>query len=268
MTTANKTVAAYAFAGKGKVARELAMAQIAPLSFAEDTSRAASLDNMRKVLGNTPSEPLRKAARIRWIIGRVASRLPVNELPRGKTSAPDRLEYAEKVVTLMQRPAEGQTVGTLQKGKIGRRSAMQQRVVRAAEEAASLFFAELGLGKARTQGEKNAKQKRKVNQPPVMAGSGKGKAATPPTYSQLVKPAAPVTADDAVTHCMMQSQSLIDYAKKYAGVMPAGFAAAIERFRTDCLAEDKVHHAAKAAAMAKPAKPAKRAAPAKLVAVK
>lgn len=274
MTTAANNIAkpatAFAFTGKGRQARLNASLQIAPLAFAEDTSRTASLTNMRLVLGLRPSEALVKAAKVQWIIGRVASRLPVNELPRGKTTPADRLAHATSVVTLMARaPAEGVTPAKLRKGQIGRRTAMQQRVTRAAEEACSLFFAELGLTNARTQKEKAQRAAGKSSRAPSMAGSGKGKAAkpVPPSHSELVQKPAPLTVSEAVTYLVQQSSAMQAFANKHAALLPTDAGLAVAAFRKAMLAAANAHETRKAiAAAAKADKPAK-ASPAKLVAV-
>lgn len=232
-TTKNKP--AVLFSGKGKAARESAMLQIAPLSFSEETSRGASIENMRKVLGNSPSEALVTAAKNEWCIGYVAARLPASELPRGRTAPQDRLDTARDIMLHKARPPEeGKRANKLRAGQTGRRSPVQQRIVQNALKACSLFFAELNLTKAQTQATKNAKAK--ATRAPSMAGSGKGKAAAP-SHSELVaKPAAPVTADDVLAFLGQQSRMLQDYVNRHAKVTPTDASAAVAAFRKAVIA--------------------------------
>lgn len=234
MTIATKAKPAL-FSGKGKLARETAMLQIAPLSYQEDVSRAASLDNMRKVLGASPSEALVKAAKSEWIIGRVASRLPVTELPRGKTSADQRLTFARYVVTECASPVKDDgTAPKMRAHHKARRTQVQHKVVRAAEEACSKFFAELGLSNAKTNKQQNAAKAAK--RAPSMAGSGKGKAApAAPSHQELVKPASPVTADDVLAFLGTMARMMQDYVNKHAKICPIDAGTAVQAFRGDIL---------------------------------
>lgn len=237
--TANKLAApAVSFAGKGKAARTTAMAQIAPLSFVEDSSRAASLANARLVLGNSPDEALTAAVRLEYVIGRVASRLPASECRKGKLGQADRLELARDIVTRMAAaPVEGKATRPLRKGQIGRRSTVQQTVMRNAESAAVLFFADLGLGKGGTMKAKTAKAAAK--RAPSMAGSGKGVAApapAAPNHTQLVAaPTKAVTADDVLLFLGQQSKMLTDYINRNAKVAPTDASGAVNVFRTAIL---------------------------------
>lgn len=261
------------FAGKGAAARGNALLQIAPLAYAEAVSRGASIANLAKVLGDKPSDAQLKAAGTEWIIGRVASRLPVSELLKGKTSPADRLERARDVVTRMAAcPKEGVTTRPLRKGQIGHRTPVMQRVVRAAEEAKSLIFGEVGFGKARTLAEKNARQAAATaaktvaaavtTVTPSMAGSGKGKAkATAPVHAELVKPQAPVTPDDVVAFLSQLARTAKDYANKYAKQCPVDAGTAAQAFHGDMLkaanALQERKAIAEAAQAAKAAKAAK-----------
>lgn len=207
-----------AFTGKGKAARAAAFANIAHLSFTEATSRAASIDNMRAVLGSAPSEAEVKACKACWIIGRVAFRLPASKVPLVSTEA-QRLARAEDLVLHYAAPAkEGSTPRKLRAGQKGRRSLPEQRIVRAAEEACSVFFAELGLSNAKTNAQRDA-SKAKATRAPSMAGSGKGKAAAP-SHAELVKPAAPLTQADYVQHMQTQLAALLAFDNKHAKLRP------------------------------------------------
>ena len=258
--------AAPLFAGRGREARATALLQVAPLAYAEDVSRGASIANLDKVLGDKPSPEQVKAARTEWIIGRVASRLPVSELLKGKTSPAERLERARDVVTRMAAPPkEGASVAPLRSHQIDRRSNIMHKAVRAAEEACSLIFAELGFSKARTLKEKNARQQvatkaaAQTTVAPSMAGSGKGKAKaavpTPPAHAQLVKPEAPKTADDVVTFLNHLARTAKDYANKYAKVCPTDAGLAAQRFHSDMLAAANALQERKAIAAAADTKP-------------
>lgn len=234
MTIATKAKPAL-FSGKGKLARETAMLQIATLSYQEDMSRAASLDNMRKVLGASPSEALVKAAKSEWIIGRVASRLPVAELPRGKTSPDARLTFARYVVLECAFPVKDDgTAPKMRAHHKARRTQAQHKVVRAAEEACSKFFAELGLSNAKTNKQQN--DAKAAKRAPSMAGSGKGKAApAAPSHAELVKPAAPVTADDVLAYLGTMARTMQDYVNKHAKICPIDAGTAVQAFRGDIL---------------------------------
>lgn len=225
MTTKTVTTSPVpAFTGKGKAARAAAFASISHLAFAEATSRAASIDNMRAVLGNAPSEAEVKACKSRWTIGRVAFRLPASKVPLVSTEA-QRLARAEDLVQHYAAPAkEGAAARKLRAGQKGRRTIAEQKIVRAAEEACSVFFAELGLSNAKPTATRDAeaKAKAKATRAPSMAGSGKGKAAAPvkPSHAELVKPAAPLTAADYVQHMQTQLSALLAFDNKHAKLRP------------------------------------------------
>ena len=185
--------------GKGKAARELAYLKIAPLSFVENASRAETISNLRAALGNAPSPVELQAAKDEWCIGRIACRLPDGEFPKGCTSSADKLEHARVLVFDYALPAK-QGGKAMPKGKTGRRTEVQDKAIRAANQAWSMIAAELGLGKAQTQSEADKKKsaKRATNANPVR---GKGKAGpqgaqlvSAPTHEELAsKPATPVS---------------------------------------------------------------------------
>lgn len=181
MTIATETVRVsvspvIALKGRGKVQRELAYMQIAPLSFVENISRVESIANLRAALGASPSEAELKTAQVEWCIGRVASRLPAGEFPKGCTSDDAKLEFARAIVLhYAAPPKEGAKPRKLRAGQLGRRSPVAHKVIRAAEEAWSQVKAELGAGNAQTQAERNKAKaaKRSTNANPVR-GDGKG----------------------------------------------------------------------------------------------
>lgn len=227
MTKTVTAAAAPAFTGKGKAARAAAFASISQLAYAEATSRAASIANMRTVLGNAPSEAEVLACKSRWIIGRVAFRLPASKVPLVSTEA-QRLARAEDLVLYYAAaPKEGTTPRKLRAGQKGRRSAAEQKIVRAAEEACSVFFAELGLSNAKTNAQRDAAKADKAKRVPSMAGSGKGKAATP-SHAELVKPAAPLTQANYVQHMQTQLAALLAFDNKHAKLRPTTHSAFAE----------------------------------------
>jgi hypothetical protein len=215
-----------ALKGKGKAARELAYLKIAPLSFVENISRADTISNLRIALGNAPSPVETQAAKDEWCIGRIACRLPDSEFPKGCTSSADKLEHARKLVFDYALPAK-QGGKALPKGKIGRRTEVQDKAIRAANQAWSMIAAELGLGKAQTQSEADKKKsaKRATNANPVR---GKGKAdaqgsqlVSAPTHEELAsKPAMPVSSDDYVRHVTSVISTLVQYDAKHARKRP------------------------------------------------
>ena len=213
----------------------MAFANISGLAYAEDTGRLASLANMRTVLGDTPSAFEAASAKDEWQIGRIASRLTGNALPKGKPlDDAGKLAFAADLLFFKAVPLkEGATAKGLRKGKTGYRSEAQQRVVRAASEACSVFFAELGLSMATPTAirDKNAAAK-KTADAPSMAGSGKGKkggAAAPSNVTQLAVPAKPITSDDYVQHMQTQLSALLAFDNKHAKVRPVTHGAFAEQ---------------------------------------
>lgn len=232
MTKAENTSRVPSFTGKGAKARLLAFTNIRGLSYAEDSGRLASLANMRTVLGNSPSAHETATAKDEWQIGRIASRLTGGALPKGKPlDDAGKLAFAADLLFFKAVPLkEGATAKGLRKGKTGYRTDLQQRVVRAASEACSVFFAELGLSMA-TPTSIRDKAKKTANAP-SMAGSGKGKkggAAAPSNVTQLAVPALPVTADDYVQHMQTQLAALLAFDNKHAKVRPVTHGAFAEQ---------------------------------------
>jgi hypothetical protein len=214
--------------GKGKTQRLNAFMAIAPLSFVESTSRADTIANMRTALGTSPTEAQMLAARNEWVIGRVASRLPAGALPKSGMDEDARLAFARDVVLFFAAPAkEGAKARKLRAHQKGRRSAMQHKVARAAEEAWSQVKAELGIGTAQTQRERAVKKRAAQ-----AAGSTKRGKASTETLTQLATPAKPLNADEAVNHVVTQSAALLGFSNKYAKLLPLGFGEAVQAFKT------------------------------------
>lgn len=231
-TTIRSTASALiALKGAGKAAREAAYLNIAPLSYSENMSRAATINNLRVALGKSPTDNEQSVARVEWIIGRVACRLVATDLPRKDMDGADKLEFARDLVTRYAAPPQdGKATRKLRAGQIGRRSISQHRTVRAAEEAWSQIKAELGIGTAQTQKERN-EQKRSTNNNPVRGKGKKGKALAP-THAELVKPVAPKTAADAVNYVTTQAASMLAYANKNAKLLPVDFGSAVTAFKS------------------------------------
>ena len=240
--------------GRGKQAREMAYMRIAPLSFIENISRVESIANLHAALGAHPSEAEVKTAQSEWIIGRVASRLPAGEFPRGTKDDSDKLEFARDLVLHYAAPPQaGKQARALRTGQKGRRNVVQQRVVRAAEEAWSLVKAEIGLGKAMTQKQRND-SKRSTNANPKR-GDGKGK--VKPNHAELVTPNI-VSSDDYVQHMQTQLAALVAFDKKYATKRPTthgAFAEALLALKQLANKAANDYEVRKAAAIAKASKP-------------
>lgn len=242
------------FTGKAGDARKIAFMAIAPYSFAEDASRVQSISNLRAALGSKPNALQIVAAKTQWVIGRVASRLPAGEFPMAGMAGGDRLDYAEKIILTYAAPAkDGAKPRALRSGQVGRRSIIQHRVIRNAEEAWSLVAAELAIGGARTMAEKNAKQKE--TRAPQMAGSSKDGAK--PSHAELVKPAAPVTVEEARAGMMALATTALAYANKHGKLLASDYGKAARAFKTAIIAAEKADKEARGAAEAKAAELAK-----------
>lgn len=245
--------------GRDKAERERAYANIAPLSYVENISRAESVANLRKALGSAPSPDELKAAQIEWTIGRVASRLPASELPKDCMASNDKLQHVRKLVLQYAAPAKS-AKAKLRAGKIGYRTEGQHKAIRAADEAWSMIKAEIGLGTAKTQKEKDVqKRTRATNANPVR---GAGKADTKPspesvpTHAELVKPTAPVTSDDYVRHMTTQLGQLVAYDQKHARKRPTthgNFAELLLALKQEANAAANAYEVRKAEADAKAA---------------
>lgn len=234
MTTATIARAAastiVALKGRGKASREQAYLKIAPLSFVENVSRVETIANMRVALGVSPGVDELKAAQVEYVIGRVAARLPASEFPRAVADSADKLEFARDIVTKYAAPAvEGKKARKLRAGQLGRRSPVQHKVTRAAEEAWSQVNAELGHGTAKTQAEKN-KAKRSTNTNPVR-GDDKSKVAAP-THSELIKAPKPTDATEACRFVETQAATLLAFCNKHAKFLPTDYGMAVNAFKT------------------------------------
>lgn len=249
-----------ALKGAGKAKREAAYISIAPLAMVDTMGRTALISALRDALGNKPTEAETKAAQQEVTIGRVAARLPASEFPKGCTDNASKLEHVRLLVCNYAAPVQdGKKPRALRAGQLGRRSILQHKAIRAADEAWSQIKAELGLSAAQTQKERDALKKTraphgKVSQVAASTVSQSGKkGSAKPTHSELVQPAKPMTADDATNHVSTQAALLASYANKYAKVLPADFGTAVLAFK------GAINKAMNDYALAKAAADAKRA---------
>lgn len=214
-----------ALKGRGKAERELAYVQIAPLAFRETLSRDETIAAIRKALGSKPSDAETLAARNEYVIGRAAARMPKAEWPKGSSDDSAKLEHMRDLVLHYAPPAKPDVKARkLKAGQKGRRSAGQQRVIAAAWEAWSQIKAELGLGNAQTQAERNATKKRGTK-------ARKSETAAKPAHSELVTPAKAVDADEAHAYVMHVASTLQLYADKNAKVIDTAHGSAIRAFK-------------------------------------
>lgn len=235
---AASTVAAPAirFTGKGSEARLNAFDSIATLSFIEDGARSKTIAALQLVFGKSPTDAQIKAAAAEWVIGRVA-----NRLMNASRDAMGQLDHARNVVLHYAMPSTSAKPGKLKPGQLGRRSEVEHKAVRAANEAWSMILAETGFGAAKTQKEKD-KAKRSTNTNPVR-GSGKG---ATPDHAELVKAPAPVDADEACNFLLSQSSTLNAFVNKHAKKLPTAYGAAVMAFRSAILAAENERQLAKA----------------------
>lgn len=224
-----------ALKGAGKAKREAAYISIAPLAMVDTMGRTALIAALRDALGNKPTEAETKAAQREVTIGRVAARLPASEFPKTCTTNADKLEHVRLLVCNYAAPIQDGKKPRMRAGQLGRRSIVQHKAIRAADEAWSQIKAELGLSAAQTQKERDTLKKTraphgKTSQTTTSKSKGKASAAKP-THSQLVQPAKPMTADEATNHVSTQAALLASYANKYAKVLPASFGTAVLAFK-------------------------------------
>jgi len=222
---------AFAFTGKGAKARNDALLDISTLAFIEGKSRAEMIASMRVALGKSPSADEVNAVKLRYVVGRSAQRFGPADLPRKDMSPLDRIAHAMELIVNYAAPVKDGTKARSIGSKKGRRTPSQDTIIRNAEKSWSLVAAELGLGAAQTQDEKNAKQTRS----PAMKGATKrGKA---PSHSELVKaPDAPKSAKDCIAFVASQSTMLMQFCKKNAGLAPVELGLAVNRFN-ECIAQ-------------------------------
>jgi hypothetical protein len=252
--TVNKpaTVATFTVKGAGAAKRMAAYGNISQLAFVESMSRADSIANLQAALGKAPSDGEVTEARNRWIIGRVASRMP------GKAATDAKLASAATIVNLKAAPPKpGTAARPLRAGQIGRRTPDEQKLVQSATEAWSQVKAELGLGAAATQGQRNAAKAKTVAKAKELAKraahhNDKDGAQTAPAKpdASTLPPTGKMTADDVASYLNQQSSTLDAFARKHAKAMPIEYSAAITAlaaFRSATIAAANAYQVAKAA---------------------
>lgn len=221
-----KTVTAPAFAslvsfsGKTGLARATAFASIPSLASADVKARGALIDAIKATATAKPSPSVIAAIKTAFIAGRVAGKLAITE--------DKALELIVSYVA--PREAKGGKVKALPAGKIGERSEVQHKTIRAAEQAWSQVAGEAGVGQAAPQ--KAAKKaKRAAHHNDTAAKDGAAPKAAAPDHSQLVKPASQMTADEACQYLNQQAATLLAFANKYAKVVPTDFGMAVSAFK-------------------------------------
>lgn len=246
MNISNNAAPAITFKGKTAAKRMAAMSKVAPLSFIAEQSRSELIVELGIALGARPSQAVIDCARDEFVIGRMAQRLPAGELPKGCKSPADRLAAARSLYLNHAQP----NAKKLGAGKIGRRSEGQQKVLRAATEAWSQVKAELGLGNAQTQAERNAKKKDDKRAP-----NRAFKVPAPVVASDLPAPKE-MDADTIVTYLTSQSATLEAFCKKFAKLVPTTHNETVEcvmHLRTLAMAAANAYGERKAAEQAKAA---------------
>lgn len=202
-TATVRSAAIIALKGAGKAQREAAYLAIAPLAMVETLSRNELVDTLRRALGSKPSEAEIKAAQQEVTIGRVAARLPASEFPKDAKDNASKLEHVRNLVCFYAAPPQdGKKPRALRTGQLGRRSIVQHKAIRAADEAWSQIKAELGLGTAQTQAQRNEQKAKAKRAPQASTVNAK------PTHEELVKPGEPMTAARAHEHVLTQASLL------------------------------------------------------------
>lgn len=220
-------------------AANTAFVSIAPNAHAEGTARAAVILNIATYVGKVPmgydygakehkgaTLTFHKrviSARTEWLAGRAAARMPAGEFKAEHKDTLAKIDYARALVTDYVAPKAKKGAKALAKGKVGYRTEVQHKVIRAAEQAWSMLLAELSLNNATKQSDTDKKKRgtRKAN----------AKAAAP-THSELVKAPAPKTADEAHAHIEKMAADMLAFANKYAKLLSTDYGAAVTAFKT------------------------------------
>ena len=253
---------------KGK-AQTVAFFEIAPAAFSIENGKRHYVVTIGKALPDDKArndKALVKLARQETIVGVATARMPAGEFPRGCKDDVARMNFVRELLTSWCAP---DTVNMSAKHK-GRRSEVQQRIIRNAEQRASVYLAEVGAGNAQT--DKATNDKARQTKGSQSQTKGKADKATPPTHAELVKQPVPVTGDDYEAFMLQQVSMLLDYDNKHAKKRPVEFYAFAEQLKAlkqtankaaNARAETKARVAALAAAKADIAAevpaPAKRA---------
>lgn len=220
------------FTGRDKAARTDALLSIAPLAYAENVSRAACIDGLRKALGKAPTDAALSAAQTEYVIGRVAARFPADAFPKSGMTPEQKLAHARDVVLFYAMPLkDGVKARALTKAHKGRRTPAQHKVIRAAAEAWSQIKAELGLSAAQTQAQRNASKARGAHPAGSTGAAGKSAPKLTPA-AELIPTPANLTPADAVNHIVTQAAALLAYANKHAKLLPSDFGSAVRAFKS------------------------------------
>jgi len=236
MATSINFASLLTFSGAGKAKREKAFASIATTAQLETASRDALIHACKDTLGTTPSDAEIAAVRLQVQVGRVAGRITTKHLAtpaqRDAYNA-DQLAFALDLVTKYAAPPkEGTAARKLRAGQLGRRTVAQHQLVRASDEAWSKLAADIGIGAAQTQKAKDeAKAKRAAHHNDTKAAEF-GKDADKPNHTSLVKPSAPVSADEAMAHIGAQATALLAYANKHAALIPTDVGTLVNAFKS------------------------------------
>lgn len=258
MTTSLNFASLLTFTGAGKAKREAGFASIAKTAQLETASRSALIAHCQDALGKSPSDPEIAAIRLQVQTGRVAGRITKAHLANAeqvKAFNADPLLFAYNLITRYAAPkVAGKKVRPLGK-KLGYRTDLQHKLIRASDEAWSKLAADIGIGGAQTQKAIDAaKTKREITRATERAAEF-GKETGAPTHEELIQPAKPQTADDVVQHIVTQAATLSAYAMKpaHAKLLPTSMGSAVMAFKAAVNAAANDFALAKAAADAKAA---------------
>lgn len=135
------------------VAEQLAIAdeahgRLAPLVFAEGTSRVATLECLAAAYGPNPSREREEAVGLTYKAARMASTIPSNR------TMEDRITDCRMLITKYASP----DVASIRDDQMGKRDDAQEKAYRAAAQWLSKARADIGIGQAVTTKAKNAKQ--------------------------------------------------------------------------------------------------------------
>ena len=209
-------------------AQTVAFFEIAPAAFSIESGKRHYVVTIGKALPDDKArndKALVKLARQETIVGVATARMPAGEFPRGCKDDVARMNFVRELLTSWCAP---DTVNMSAKHK-GRRSEVQQRVIRNAEQRASVYLAEVGAGTAQTDKQTNAKARQTKGSQSQTKGKADN-APTPPSHSELVTPPKPETRDDALLFLTKQARMLQDYANKHAKVLPTDAGTAVSGF--------------------------------------
>ena len=250
---------------KGK-AQTVAFFEIAPAAFGIESGKAHFHAVLNRALPDDKAradKALVKLARQETIVGVAAMRMPAGEFPKNCTVGPRatadqqadalqrRLNFCRLLVTSYAAP----DVVNLTAKQAGRRTDVQHRILRNAEQRASVYLAELGAGNAQTDKATNSKRQTGGSQSQSDKGKGAGKGTDKPDNVPTGKAA---TREDALLFITQQARMLQDYANKNAKVLPTDAGTAVAQFLKSINAANNAEQERKARAAAKAAEKEKQ----------